>query len=219
MADHRRTKPPLAGCPSVRTFADGWGVALPSAVALAFLSVIPSGNLLLPLPLPLPLPPPLPLPLPCHRPFHHRVPGAPSVRAFADGWGSHSPLLLPLPFFLSFPPGICFFLCLCLGPCHRPCHHRVPGAPSVRAFARWVGSTLPKNRAPSERPLPAGVERRNDPIALRNAPATRSPSPSAQDRRTLSSPLAAPNPPNPLSTLAIYIFKTWHSYPHPPATI
>jgi len=58
MADHRRTKPPLARCPIRTRFCGRVGVALPFVVALAFLSVIPSGNLLLPLPLPLPFPPP-----------------------------------------------------------------------------------------------------------------------------------------------------------------
>ena len=36
--------------------------------------------------------------------------------------------------------------------------------------------------------------------------------PSPQD---LSSPSTPPNPTKPPSALAIYLFKTWHSYPHP----
>jgi hypothetical protein len=38
-------------------------------------------------------------------------------------------------------------------------------------------------------------------------------------RAGLSSPRNHPKPPKPLSTLAIYISKTWHSYPYPLATI
>ena len=53
-------------------------------------------------------------------------------------------------------------------------------------------------------------------------PATTPPAPREaprRPRRTLSSPPTPSKPPNPLYPLAIYIFKTWHTHPHPPATI
>jgi hypothetical protein len=81
----------------------------------------------------------------------------------------------------------------------------VPGAPSVRALCGRVGSALPK----------AGVE----PQAQRlNCLPPRHPF-SPPPPKTLSSPPPPQNPPNPLVTLAIYISKTWHTYPTQPAII
>jgi len=93
------------------------------ASAFAFLSVIPSGNLLLLVPLPFFLSFPLGI---CFciclcLSFCHSLWESASACAFA--FLSVIPsenllLLVPLPFFLSFPLGICFCLCLCLSFCH-----------------------------------------------------------------------------------------------------
>ena len=113
------------------------GICFAFVAALAFLSVIPSGNLLLPSPLPFPL-------LfwlssrrdllclcrcPCFS-FCHSLWESASAFAVAVALaflvvipqGSALPLSLPLPFFLSFPLGICFCLCRCRSPCFSGCH-------------------------------------------------------------------------------------------------
>ena len=87
----------------------------------------------------------------------------------------------------------------------------------------------PRNapRRPRRTRRPEGSRRRNDHIAFlrpRTPPTAHHAKPPAvragpQDRRTLSSPPTPPKPPTPLSPLAIYISQTWHTYPHPHATI
>jgi len=162
------------------------------AVALAFLSVIPPGNLLLLLLLPLPL---------------------------------------PLPFFLSFPLGICFFFCFC--PCRCPCLSFCPSPwQSASSFASALAvalaflSVIPPGNLllllllplPCSYGLAGGFSPLKTASSLSWAlaldlfltPAKRSPSPSAQN---VSSPPTPRKSPKPLSTLAIYISKTWHSYP------
>jgi hypothetical protein len=100
-------------------------------------------------------------------------------------------LPLPLPFFLSFPPGICFFF-----PCPRDC---TPG-PTARDRPA-EGEALryrPKQPPPLCRPLYQWTTIR----ARARAPP-----------KTLSTPQTPPKSPNPLYPLAINLFKTWHSYP------
>jgi hypothetical protein len=109
----------LSFCHSLRKSASSF------AVAFAFLSVIPSGNLLLPLPLPLSFflsfPPGICFFLCPRLSFCHSL--RESASSFAVAFLSVIPsgnllLPLPLPFSLSFPPGICFFLCPRLSFCH-----------------------------------------------------------------------------------------------------
>jgi len=109
-------------------------LALALAVAVAFLAVIPFGNLLLLLSSPLPSPFLLSFPLGicfffclccCRRlSFCHSLWESASSFVFAVAvaflavipFGNLLLLLslpLPSPFFLSFPLGICFFVCLC----------------------------------------------------------------------------------------------------------
>jgi hypothetical protein len=76
-----------------------------------------------------------------------------------------------------------------------------------------------KQPAPQEpTALPkAGVKpQAQRPNCLPPSPPYPNPSPPTQN---LSSPRTPSKPPNPLYPLAIYISKTWHSYPHPLATI
>jgi hypothetical protein len=105
------TKAKRSGETPVLAVAFAFAVAL--ALTLAFLSVIPSGNLLLPLPFFLSFPPGICF-CPCLS-FCHSLRESASALAFLSVIPSGN-LLLPLPFFLSFPPGICF--CLCLSFCH-----------------------------------------------------------------------------------------------------
>ncbi len=98
----------LSFCHSLRESA----FAVVLAFALAFLSVIPSGNLLLLLFLP-----------------------------------------LPLLFFLSFPPGICFCCCACLCPCFSFCHSlRESAFAVVLAFALAFLSVIPSGNLLCGRP-------------------------------------------------------------------
>ena len=61
---------------------------------------------------------------------------------------------------------------------------------------------------------PEWSRRRNDPNCVPiGAPRTR------HGHEILSTPQPTPNPPKPLYPLAIYISKTWHSYPVHPTTI
>jgi len=114
----------------------------------------------------------------------------------------------PLPFFLSFPPGICFFFCFC--PCRRPCLSFCHSPwESASSFASALAVLLRISRG-LQPPETASSQSWALALDLFLTPATRSPSPSAQH---LSSPPTPRKSPKPLSTLAIYISKTWHSYP------
>jgi len=102
----------------------------------------------------------------------------------------------------------------------RPSISRSPPASTADTYHRSAASAIGATYTSlGQRPGKPQAKRPNCPPpclhSLQPTP-TRSPSPSAQD---LSSPRSHPKPPNPASTLAIYIFKTWHSYPHPIATI
>ena len=144
--------------------------------APAPLSVIPEGNLLLPLQLPLPLPFCLSFPkgicfcprscrCPCLSVCHSRRESSFALAAaVAPAFLSvipegnlllHSQLPLPLPFCLSFPKGICCCLCRC--PCLSVCHSR---RESAVAFAVAVAlaflSVIPGGNLllPLQLPLP-----------------------------------------------------------------
>ncbi len=107
------------------------------AFALAFLSVIPEGNLLLPLPLLFCLSFPKGICCcccPCFSVCHSRRESAVAVAPAFLSVIPEGNLLLPLPllFCLSFPKGIC---CRCC-PCFSVCHSRRESAVSLApAFA------------------------------------------------------------------------------------
>ena len=142
--------------------------------APAPLSVIPEGNLLLPLLLPSQLPLPLPFCLsfpkgicfcprrcrcPCLSVCHSRRESAFAL-AVALAFLSvipegnlllHSQLPLPLPFCLSFPEGICCCLCncrcLCLSVCHSQRESAVAEESRERNFAANLHSHTGKGLA------------------------------------------------------------------------
>jgi hypothetical protein len=91
----------------------------------------------------------------------------------------------------------------------------------TRPFAAWVGYLAAAGRsgAAGETTNLLSSAPAHYPTCTNSRPTPRSLSPSAQDRRTLSSPLDPPKSPNPLSTLAINLPKTWHSYPLQLSTI
>jgi hypothetical protein len=110
------------------------------------------------------------------------------------------------------------------GPDHAGCPIHRAASCARGGLNSAEGRSEAATGVPGRRSLPAGVGRRNDPncfprCAHTVAPPRAKPPIVRAGPQNLSSPLAAQNPPKPPSPLAIYISKTWHSYPLPLDTI
>jgi len=150
---------------------------------------------------------------------------------------------LPLPFFLSFPLGICF--CGCRSRCLSFCHSlwesasavAVPVAflsviPSGNLLLLCLSPTDPailseaqrsrKTRHPARPPQPSEASCHAKPSAALAGPQDKinlPNHPQKQPKIRMSTPQAPSKPTNPLSLGPGSLQRTWHTYPRQPSTI